>query len=252
MPGFNPDKINIHDLTIEEPEKQTEVPFDPERDIMAEDWERIYKKIKSDIWVYTSIKILDPQFVDKKIIQKQEDSANKTLERKEWGSFLTYARHLKIIKPGAKININDEMRRGVEAILKDQKIAKNWWDFAWTAMSIKLIDPKFKVDPEDWEKLENYLSTRSNQADYVRQAMKMRIINQDWNPNWSTNTWNEIKKELESRRVRNDAGEFAEMAAAMKIMAAEEVKSTEKGLEINMKKKSIETEVSQMPEQRNF
>lgn len=31
MPGFNPENINIHDLTIEEPEKESELAFDPEK-----------------------------------------------------------------------------------------------------------------------------------------------------------------------------------------------------------------------------
>ena len=36
---FNPDRINIHELAIEEPEKQPEPHFDVERDITPEDWQ---------------------------------------------------------------------------------------------------------------------------------------------------------------------------------------------------------------------
>lgn len=38
MPGFNPEKLNIHELTIEEPEKES-VAFDPEKEITDELWQ---------------------------------------------------------------------------------------------------------------------------------------------------------------------------------------------------------------------
>lgn len=41
MPGFNPEKINIHDLAVEEPEKESEIFFDLERELSREDWKKI-------------------------------------------------------------------------------------------------------------------------------------------------------------------------------------------------------------------
>ena len=44
MPEFNPDKVTIKDLTVEKPEKGSELSFDPERDITGEDWKKINKR----------------------------------------------------------------------------------------------------------------------------------------------------------------------------------------------------------------
>ena len=48
MPGFNPDNINIHDLTIEEPEKEQVFPFDLDVDISESDWKEIKKEWKTE------------------------------------------------------------------------------------------------------------------------------------------------------------------------------------------------------------
>ena len=47
MPKFNPDNLNIHELAVEEPEKQAEVFFDPEKEITEDDWEGINKNLKT-------------------------------------------------------------------------------------------------------------------------------------------------------------------------------------------------------------
>ena len=39
MPEFNPDRVTIKDLVVEEPEVQSELPFDVEREITKEDIE---------------------------------------------------------------------------------------------------------------------------------------------------------------------------------------------------------------------
>ncbi|KKP33209.1 MAG: hypothetical protein A2360_04850 [Candidatus Staskawiczbacteria bacterium RIFOXYB1_FULL_32_11] len=49
MPKFNPDNLNIHELAIEEPEKQVELPFDPERDITDRDRENWRKLVRTKI-----------------------------------------------------------------------------------------------------------------------------------------------------------------------------------------------------------
>ena len=41
MPEFNPDKVTIKDLAVEEPEKESGLPFDVERDITEADWENM-------------------------------------------------------------------------------------------------------------------------------------------------------------------------------------------------------------------
>jgi len=46
---FDPKRtINIHELSIEAPEKSGELPFDPERDLTEEDWERMKNELEAD------------------------------------------------------------------------------------------------------------------------------------------------------------------------------------------------------------
>jgi len=49
MPKFNPDNLNTHELAIEEPEKEAELPFDPERDIDPEHVKIFQKMIEAQI-----------------------------------------------------------------------------------------------------------------------------------------------------------------------------------------------------------
>ena len=49
MPGFNPENINIHDLTIEEPEKQVELAFYPEKEITQKEHLDFFKLISRRI-----------------------------------------------------------------------------------------------------------------------------------------------------------------------------------------------------------
>jgi len=95
--------INIHDLTIETPEKKSEAPFDVDRDITPEDWIEIDTLIKEykDLGVgartedlfrlYTDIKILSP---DRKLDVTPEElewlrnQIDKEMERGSWHRFI--------------------------------------------------------------------------------------------------------------------------------------------------------------------
>src|SRR3989344_3836197 len=69
MPGFNPENINIHDLTIEEPEQKEEGFFDPEKEVTERDWEGIWEMFENEkrggywrevVGMGANIKIVDP------------------------------------------------------------------------------------------------------------------------------------------------------------------------------------------------
>ncbi|KKP33199.1 MAG: hypothetical protein A2561_03060 [Candidatus Staskawiczbacteria bacterium RIFOXYD1_FULL_32_13] len=48
MPRFNLDNLNIHELAVEEPEKQAELLFDPEKDVLPEEW-KMFEKMAKDM-----------------------------------------------------------------------------------------------------------------------------------------------------------------------------------------------------------
>ncbi|KKP33201.1 MAG: hypothetical protein A2360_04895 [Candidatus Staskawiczbacteria bacterium RIFOXYB1_FULL_32_11] len=151
MPKFNPDsQLNIHELAVEEPEKKSELHFDPERDITEEDYKKAEKRLKLQI------------------LQARRPSDGK------------------------------------------------WVNICQLASEIKFLDSKrnLGIEKEDWEGM---------------------------------------KKELKAEMEGWGAYSFEGMAGDMKVLAAEEVKVTGKGLEINMRKtKTLESETPQIPEQKEF
>jgi len=70
----NPERISIKDITLEEPKKESKLPFDPEREITEEKWMIITRmlenlKQENDWWKFsrevTSIKLLFPDKASK-------------------------------------------------------------------------------------------------------------------------------------------------------------------------------------------
>ena len=70
---------------------------------------------------------------------------------------------------------------------------------------------------------------------FIGQAANMKILDPQINPNLN---WQEIRNELKEDRKRGFGGEagyeFSKNAMAMKVLAAEKVEITDKGLEITM------------------
>ena len=78
----NPERINIHELTIEEPEKQGELHFDVERDIFEEDWKQMKKQLK--------------EFARGKF----------------WADFAHRTMQMKILNPGLKLGLDQQAWQG--------------------------------------------------------------------------------------------------------------------------------------------
>ena len=114
---FKPDRINIHELTIEEPEKQSELPFDPERDITEEDWQGMRNNLK----------------------RMREGHVN-------WADYAQPAFAMKIL--GAKeedLGLDEEAWRGMEAKLAEyrRRISspnENLFNFPFLAMEMKCFE----------------------------------------------------------------------------------------------------------------
>ena len=90
MPGFNPENINIHDLTIEDANEvsKVELPFDIEKDVTEEDWIAIQQKLeecrKNNQWerfsyLAKSVKVTDP-LIDLNLDQTTQEGMEKDLE----------------------------------------------------------------------------------------------------------------------------------------------------------------------------
>jgi hypothetical protein len=107
---------------------------------------------------------------------------------------------------------------------------------AWIQMNIEAQKAK---DNGNWEE---FIDVFSN----------MKIIDQKAVPPLVEEDWQAIKKTLPS--LRGDWARFSAMAMGMKILAAERVEVTDKGLEVTMpeKKKNLGTYAPPLPETKQF
>ena len=158
---FKPDRINIHELTIDDPEKQSELAFDSERDITEDDWEKMKRTLDlcrlNDNWSsYFSqaadMKILNPEWdlnLNGRALLAINDKLKQSRESQNWQGFLSYASDRNIL--GARFNyaINPEERNSLEQELESYIKAGNWSTVLGLALALRIIDPQFDLKLND-------------------------------------------------------------------------------------------------------
>ena len=304
MPGFNPENINIHDLTIEEPEEKQEAVFDPERDITKEDWQKMKEKLErlrdSGHWslfakTAAEMKTLDPSLdipLDEKTWEGIEDDLRDTredvFEKKEpdmapyWGFFIR-AMRIKTLDPSRDIypELNKIELKESKKELKELGRSGTAIAFGRLAIPIKALGAKVDISQYEapWhrmlEELNYYRKSKIGygsqdfiQQDFIELATYMKILHPEKVHELmiGEDEWEKMKTLLEKIRTvkENNQGlppprkearmTFSELAMAMKILAAEEVKITESGLKITMpeKKEDLENKILPLPERRDF
>jgi hypothetical protein len=279
MPGFNPDKINIHELAIEDPEKQAELPFDVERDITPEDWEGMengLQKIRNwdrdDKWGYFShhamcMKILDSN-IDLGLDQDSRDGLIQHLRtwdsidtNLKWSNLPGQAVCGKILYPDMDLGFDANSWQEMSKKLQVRRERGSWDDFADYAMEIKILNPKMdiKLSENDWEGMENILEDFRRKGlwgSFADHAQAMKILNPNVELNLDRAAWQGMRMALEKSREEGQKFEwrgFSSLAFAMKIIAAEKVEITDEGLRLTMpEKKSLQSETPPIPETKQF
>jgi len=236
MPGFNPDKINIHDLAIEEPENAPET-FDAEKVVTPEIWEQMmaamecYREEPAS-WIdfagqAAAMKIICPErdvVVDDVAWQKMKREMEKyRLDlAEELPHFYGLAMHMKILDPErSKQDVNpDVLGAAIDQVLnlkyKQYREDEEWDNFSSIAMAMKILNPKIdlNIDEETWQgmksQLELYRSdVKIDQPDedgafmyFSQLAMKMKIIcpQRADELNLDQDTWARLRDELEEWR----------------------------------------------------
>jgi len=269
---MNPERINIKDLTIEEPESQDGLPFDPERDITAENWKLLENNLEKcrenkdwgNFACYgMEMKILNPSFdlkVDDTTWQEIHDYYKK--HRDIYFSSYHLVMAMKVLNPSFSIDHNDLWWKAVKSDLQFQKNDKHGFDnFCFRAMAVKILDPSFdvEVNQKDWEKMEKRVKEIEEIGGESRidVAAAMKILDSNTELNISEKAWGQmqqtLKKFLEREVVSPSyTGGFSRIAMELKLIAAQKVRVTDKGLEITMPQKLGEHEDYQLPEKRNF
>lgn len=274
---MNPERINIKDLIIEEPEEKSEPYFDVEKDVTAEDWrmmrKELYKEQKLGNWarflsVVKYMKILNPNYnisigYDIKEGIREELEIHK--QRSEWAAITEMAMDMKMLDPTFSLNLDEfTLERMQKDAFKEHN--KLWTDYVDQLVALKVFDQKLEVHlgTEGLEKMDlslNVAKAKEKWEEFAELAAAEKVLNLSLNVEVGQIEWQNMKNILESYREKHkEKGEyyekaFAMLASRMKILAAQEVKVRENGLEIKMPEKkapTMETEGQSIPEIRNF
>lgn len=266
MPGFNPESINIHDLTVEEPEKQEAV-FDVESEFTKEDWVKIGKVLERRLTVNEE----NPQgqadalrfAANAGILGHKPDLPKRTswiaeehlqvlemdsLANDNWHRFASYAASLKLL--GIDVDLTKLQKSKMIKNFQKYQSALDIDNYIDLAIDLNILGEKVQLSPEGEQEFRTILDHhRRDQDNWVQKlAAKYKILIGD--PGLTEGELETIKE-----RIRElDAGEFkVEETVELLILLADKVEITDKGLEINMQKPGLEkNDNPELPEQRKF
>ncbi|KKP33195.1 MAG: hypothetical protein A2360_04925 [Candidatus Staskawiczbacteria bacterium RIFOXYB1_FULL_32_11] len=289
MPKFNPDNLNIHELAVEEPEKQAEVFFDPEKEITEDDWEGINKNLKTyeensgfwqdrkdfnhwqtrtpNIWLVDTmelIKIIDPKRefseYELKILAHEYKKAYDGAEQGEepWDLVVYGAAHSKIINKDYDLNLTSADKEKIGQIIENSR--KKVTNFLSLLASAKIsgLDKNYLPEIDDllWAKIEEHIENLAKDQKwhaYIMHLRDMKIINPNHKLDLNSQRLEEIKKTMEQYKEKKDWSNFFYMASLLTIITTDEIKILEGGgLELIRHKSDFGTETSQVPEQKQF
>jgi hypothetical protein len=200
------ERLNIRRML--EPEKQ-EIFFDPDTEITKEDLSKI---------------------------QQMLDTMR---EKHDWRQFVYSAKDFRILRPGEKIAFSDEewekFKKYLAELQGNDKHLRVYWNMTEP-------DPDRRVGtfaPSDYrsEDVGRIKASRKFLSWYTLYAAQYRIAH-GVKLDIKQHEWQQLHGDLEILRQDKNWANFLERAANMKIMAADEVRLTDKGLEIVMPQKA--------------
>jgi len=222
--SFNPEKLNIKDLTIEEPEKQV-VFFDQNKEITEDDWDAMKKSL-----------------ID---FKKSEPALSNS-----WNNYFEQATKMKMLDPTVNLGLSQGDYRFIEYRLNYSRNEKSSpkASLEEELMHMKVLNPTMlQILPEDWEQMKEKLNRyRKYEAKpstprikaieenkfmlFAKQAVTMKILDPDIDLNLTEEDWNGMEKnlkrlhgkgklrpmdtDLKGHRIEN----FCNLLARMKIL----------------------------------
>jgi formylmethanofuran dehydrogenase subunit D len=169
--------------------------------------------------------------------------------------YVMLARNLRIIDPSKMPQLTDQRWDNVKHFLSRSRTDREWWDLVQSDNNLRVDMHHLGLTkpPEEAEDLESSIAIwrERNTWEYVvKYAAWMRVLNGK-RITFSQAEWKSISTEFDRYRQRTDASIWiaADMAASMKILEADEVKITDKGLEI-ISRQTVDDNTKSIPESR--
>lgn len=270
MPGFNPDKLNIHDLTVEQPERYR-MPFDLEQVIT--DKERTAFQAGFGVTLkYNDYE--DTAFVAARLTaigEKPELSSEQWNQIKE--SLIFTCERNKILPKHVDVGYVSEAM--ADMAMSGQGILDLDFDSHWITASFnrfKIVNPleafkqaaNLKIINRDFYLDESYMTTLSKKVDKWRASKdhftSMDLIQAlayakiaDLGIEANESDWEKAKKLLRACK-ENPNGDLLNLYFCLNILSADEIHIPENGglKLIHRDKENFKTATPQLPEQRNF
>lgn len=276
MPGFNPEKINIHDLIIEEPEKEINLPFDAERDLEEYPVSRIQEELQrlslQGEWDKYSAIILDARFIypDGEELFKPDSRVfeNLIFTEEEYEIKNKVQRHILLLSKAATICLLGGRSRIVDLLEKVEQEVYNDMGEKYDDLendpsaaeeylaNYKLLYPNYSLPP--MEKVIRQLDAdierckkEKNESNLTRALFIKKIFNGTLSlENEKLVPYGYLRKEMQKSKNVYD---FVVAAGQLVCLSAEKISIDENGMHLSLVPKiKSEEQMPSIPEIKNF
>jgi hypothetical protein len=237
--------LNIKDLVVTEPARKPELPFDPRKDISNDKWGKAKKllqesKIATRVNTPTYGERLSSMYI--LFPERKDELEVPVFEEMKYGPNFIFAEHIKLFYPNLvtedviESNNSGYNFQKMKKIIEDHKDDESYWlsfggHFIWS--SFILYPEKFgeiKAIPGLAETLQKTASTRKNRTDldgFAEHKLYVKLLDKD--PGLSDEEWKAMLG-----RFHTDPSYRIDLGARMKMLTADKIEMTDKGLKLTM------------------
>ncbi len=269
--------INIKDLILDQPRSESDLPFDPKKEISEEDIARLELKIKTyqqgrSWWkaaeMLVSMQMLFSERNQEAFLSAEQMAGQTRLYERltKIGAYYTLiapAADFKLLFPDqfGSLNVTSMEADAMYRSLGGYYSNKEWSNYASLATSLLILFPdlkaKLRLDDNLWrgvnEDLEHNLDAEP--YFYAEKCKNLKILYPDKGLAIPPEAWDRMEQRLQLYRDSTDPEAlryFANLASWMKILTTKEVKITDRGLELVMPEPHVDSTSQAVPETRRF
>jgi len=266
--------INIKGLSLEVPEKDRKLEFEPDKEFTSQEWQNTAEEFRNSwknrkpednvvvlSWGLPALKIFKPDLADPLLTDEVArglfNELAKMSEGRHWVAFSERAVFLKILFPDRVIISPDSKARVISAALEEQDTFKA----AQLGASLRILFPEDRFPKgldQRWQELARKVSKDLEQVNMysaVRYLANLKIMYPERFKDLSITSgrWQNLVSELHRTKSVNLYCSYASAILDGAIVAAENIRVTDKGLELVLPHREAVSEVSRdLPQTRNF
>ncbi len=268
-------RIDIKSLSLETPEKSQKLEFDPEKEFTNQEWQNTAEEFRNSwknrkpednvvvlSWGLPALKAFKPDLAEPlltdEVAKSLFDELAKMAEGRHWVAFSERAVFLKILFPD-KVTIGPDSKAMMKsAALEEQDTFKA----AQLGASLRILFPEEQFPKgldQRWQEFALKASTdleQMNMYSSVRYLANLKIMYRERFKDFgvSASVWGSIVEKLHRTKHSNIYASYASAILDGAIVAAEDIRVTDEGLELVMPKAKAQLagQTPEVPQTRNF